>query len=65
MTIMSLYTPPPDTHNKHSNIQYHFLTILPSPTPHNKHSNIQYTYIATHFLFVGDTESARVCVCVF
>jgi hypothetical protein len=28
----SLYCPPPDPHNKHTNIQYQFLSIFPSPT---------------------------------
>ena len=42
----SLYCLPPDTHNKHSNIQYQFLSILPSPDPHNKHSIIQYQFLS-------------------
>ena len=31
----SLYCPLSDPRNKHSNIQYQFLSILPSPVPHN------------------------------
>jgi hypothetical protein len=30
----SLYYPPPDHHNKHSNIQYQFLSIYPPPDTH-------------------------------
>ena len=33
-------------HNKHSNIQYQFLSILYSPDPHNKQRNIQYHFIS-------------------
>jgi len=43
---MSLHCPPPNRHNKHSNIQYQFLSILPSPDPHNQHSNIQYQFLS-------------------
>jgi len=35
-----------DPHNKHSNIQYQFPSILPSPHPHNKHSHIQYQFLS-------------------
>jgi hypothetical protein len=31
--IISLFCPPPDPNNKHSNIQYQFLSILPSNRP--------------------------------
>jgi len=38
--------PSPGPHNKHSNIQYQFLSISPSPDPHNTDSKIQYQFLS-------------------